>query len=518
MAICYTKDMVAKISVSRCGSSFNSEREMQRHRKACEACRTIWNSKRSDIQRQEGSNKSIRAAERWAELDKLAPRIIELRNQWPAPNKKEMSSLLGIPIDVLEKIVKRNGIQTKSKAIPKNIIAKAIELRALGMKAEEISNQTGIKAGTLPSIFLRNKVKLDHQQRSKNSNKKLKYSREEAERVVQLQGGVLINEPFDTRMTGSLNFTCRCGRSFTALLSDVIRGFTRSCGCIKSFDQLELAETIESWGLKTIKNDRSTIYPKEIDILIPDLKIGIEYCGLHWHGERRNGLYAKVKHLEKLDLCEKAGIRLITIFSSEWLTKRRAAEGFLKSTLGLKSEKLGARETTLRTVSESEAILFLEENHLLGSTNSGCEHIGLYLGERLVSLASFSSRNDEWTMTRYCLGDGVSVVGGFQKLLSAFRTSHPEVKSLVTFSDKRWSRGEIYLRNGFTKIRDVPPSYWYFKENGLGEIFHKSNFRKAKIVNKYGPLLPNETEWEAMVRNRYDRIWDCGLIKWELVL
>ena len=51
---------------------------------------------------------------------------------------------------------------------------------------------------------------------------------------------------------------------------------------------------------------------KEIDILIPDLKIGIEYNGLFWHNENRKG--KTPVHLEKLEMCKNNGYNLIQIF------------------------------------------------------------------------------------------------------------------------------------------------------------------------------------------------------------
>jgi len=508
-----------KEAKSRCGATFPSEKAMQRHRKECPGCKEAWTKELKDLQTKEAKAKTLRAAERWAELDKLVPQIIELRDQWPFPNKEEISKILGIPFDTLGELIKRNNIQITARSIPYHVIEKAIGLRSKGETSQAISAQTGIKNGTLAAVFSRSGVKLTEEQRLKiaSTSKPLKYSREEVEQAIRVNG-IALDEPADTRMTGTLRFICRCGRKFSCLMSDAIRGFTRSCGCVKSFDQLELAELIESWGIPVIKNDRSVITPKEIDIWIPSLKIGIEYCGLHWHGERVNGSYARVKHLEKLELCEKAGIRLITIFSSEWLTKRQATEGFLRSILGVHCQRVGARKTSVVTVTESQAVTFLDANHILGSTKSGCEHLGLEVDGDLVSLASFSLRKNEWTMTRYCLKSGVSVTGGFQKLIYAFKKLHPEAKSLVTFSDRRWSLGEIYRRNGFKQIHVTPQSYWYFKENGLGEIYHKSNFRKDKIGRILGSILPGETEWEAMLRFRYDRIWDCGLVKWELKL
>lgn len=69
-----------------------------------------------------------------------------------------------------------------------------------------------------------------------------------------------------------------------------------------------------------IHNDRTILKPKEIDIYIPELKIGIEYNGLYWHSIE-NGT-DKYSHRNKSLACRKLGIRLIHIFEFEDLDEQ----------------------------------------------------------------------------------------------------------------------------------------------------------------------------------------------------
>ena len=57
-----------------------------------------------------------------------------------------------------------------------------------------------------------------------------------------------------------------------------------------------------------------TIGTKDIDIYIPSLKLGIEVNGDYWHSQKRKD---KGYHLNKTNLCESKGIRLIHIWESE---------------------------------------------------------------------------------------------------------------------------------------------------------------------------------------------------------
>lgn len=87
-------------------------------------------------------------------------------------------------------------------------------------------------------------------------------------------------------------------------------------GSGQSYIELDLIEFIKSFYDKQVRhNDRKAIRPKELDIYLPDLKLGIEYNGNYWHSIE-NGT-AKDTHLKKSLLCREQGIRLIHIYEFE---------------------------------------------------------------------------------------------------------------------------------------------------------------------------------------------------------
>ena len=64
----------------------------------------------------------------------------------------------------------------------------------------------------------------------------------------------------------------------------------------------------------------------------------------------------------------------------------------------------------------------------------------------------------------------------------------------------------------FKKEYITPPDYFYIKKN---KRFHKFNFRKKKLLKKYPNILnENMTETEMVKELGYDKIWNCGLIKY----
>ena len=62
--------------------------------------------------------------------------------------------------------------------------------------------------------------------------------------------------------------------------------------------------------------------------------------------------------------------------------------------------------------------------------------------------------------------------------------------------------------------KDTDPNYFYFKP-GYAVRFHRFGFRKSVLDNKLDLFIPELTEWENMKLNGYDRIWDCGSLKYE---
>lgn len=318
-------------------------------------------------------------------------------------------------------------------------------------------------------------------------------------------------------------FECVCKKTYFPSLNNVLKFRHNSCGCVKSKPQEEINQFIKGLGFETLFNDRETIPPLELDVFIPEKAIAIEYCGLYWHGEKNNGSKARKKHLDKLKMCQEKEIRLITIFEDEWLLKQKQVQAYLKAILGKTEIKISARKCVIREVDNSIANLFNEENHIQGKSNG--KHYGLYSNDELVCLATFAkpgaSRNahknnqNKIELMRYTNKINYSVRGGLGKLLKHFLIHNPIIQEVVSYSDNRWSNGNLYEKLGFIKINSGNPSYFYFKERSL-ERFHRYNFTKHRAIELFGGNPEIETEWSIMSKNGYDRIWDCGSTKWSM--
>lgn len=290
------------------------------------------------------------------------------------------------------------------------------------------------------------------------------------------------------------------------------------CSRHVSKGQVEVADFLKSLGLPVVSGERRLLSGWEIDALVPEYNLGIEYCGLRWHSE---SFKPRDYHLEKLTRAQTAGIRLVTLFEHEWISRKAVVKAFLSSMLGRFVSRIGARKTQIEALSWGEASAFLDAHHIQGASVRGQILLGLRLGTDLVAVmvCQYSKprhagpKEPRWELTRYCVRSGYQVIGGFQKLWSRFiETVRPDF--VVSFSDRRWSEGGLYLRSGFTKDGSTAPSYTYFVNGKSDRVFHKSLFQRSRIESRLGPILSGETEYDAMKRFGFDRIWDCGLDRW----
>jgi len=308
----------------------------------------------------------------------------------------------------------------------------------------------------------------------------------------------------DTRHTGVLrqtvNFLLRSGCSPCHVCHPVNR--------YRSSGENEVAEFIKSVYAGEVHTNRKYL-GTEVDIIIPDLKLGIEYNGVYWHGELRK---EPGYHKQKKILIQDMGYELIHIWEDDWANpaKRAIIESKLLHKLGLTPHRVGARQCEVVQVSQAEATAFMQENHLHGSVNAK-HRIGLrYMGE-LVMLCTWGAprkaisggHSAEYELLRMATKKRWSVSGGFAKILSAFRQGHSG--EILTYADCDWTNtaSNGYLSTGFRYVKWTSPGYhWVVR----GIRHNRMSFMRSKIRD----IQPSETVEEYMHTRGYWRIWNSG--------
>jgi hypothetical protein len=275
----------------------------------------------------------------------------------------------------------------------------------------------------------------------------------------------------------------------------------------------EILEYVTSiYSGQIIRNNRSILKRREIDIWLPDLNLGIEVDGVFWHSELvllDNG-YEKTKGHQKYQSCKELGIQLITIYDIEWINSPEIVKSRLSAILNSFQTTIGARQTQVKELTTQEARKFLENSHLQGSVGASVK-LGLVHNSDLVACMTFSKSNKArgqtgWEIARFATKPYTQIHGAASKLFKHFiNTYQPD--SVVSFSDNRWSNGAVYQKLGFELASPGTPGYWYFRPNDT-KLYHRYGLRKTADDDQ------SLTEWQNRINQGWNRIWDCGHAKW----
>ena len=111
-----------------------------------------------------------------------------------------------------------------------------------------------------------------------------------------------------------------CGRVFEIEANSFLNG--HGCpyhNCNSSLMEKEIADYINSLGVKVETNDRKLLGGMEIDIYLPTEKIAFEFNGIFWHDERNKPKdYHQGKQIKRIE----KGAGLVYIFEKEWIKEK----------------------------------------------------------------------------------------------------------------------------------------------------------------------------------------------------
>lgn len=241
------------------------------------------------------------------------------------------------------------------------------------------------------------------------------------------------------------------------------------------------------------------------DLYFPDKNLAVDFHGAYWHSERHQ---TTTGTRDKIQAFRQQGVKILTFFWGQCFDN--AHLNIIRHHLGETNRRIYARKCELV---QGDFRDFYGNNHLLGKPRSGNGWGLTYQGE-LVAAGTFKRwQGNGWNMTRFANAPDTQVVGGFGKILKAFRKVNQE--RLVTFSDNLISDGGLYRRLGFEQEAELRPDYWYQRNN---EVLHnKRKFRHSKLAKMQDfDYNPEETEHQNCLRNGYRRVYDAGKIRWVL--
>ena len=273
----------------------------------------------------------------------------------------------------------------------------------------------------------------------------------------------------------------------------------------------------------------------EIDLYDPVAKVGLEYHGIWAHSTAtKSNKEATRIHEHKANLCDANGVQLIQLYETEWLQKRDIVMDKLNAIFHKDMKRVYARKLKVvlmnDPVNRKSALEFLDRNHIQGKASSQWA-VGLCDGIELVAVCTFKygtayanggqAKGTEcyWELNRYATKLGYSVVGGLSRCIKSFVRNHPEVHTIVSFADRRWTSPirSAYSSSGFVEKERIRPNYMYSDLNAMHPLRNKQYMRKSSIAKRGESCYsPDKTETEMSRELGFYKIYDAGKIRYEM--
>lgn len=448
-------------------------------------------------------------------------------HEWETTPTVFLNSKYGCPICAYNGVSMTNSLNTKIfKDRVKNIVGN--EYKVLG---EYINNSTKIemqheKCGKTfqitPQHFL------DRQNCVFCSNELKRKSQDEfVKEVLELTGSeyTVLGEYIGTCKKILIRHNNKSCNNYEYMVkpNDFLSNNNRCPKCAASQStsraELEITEFIKQYYKgEVVTSDRTILSGSEIDIYLPELKLGIEYNGYYWHCDK---FKEKNYHLNKLQKAHEAGINLLFIDEIDWLNKQDICKSRILYNLNAVNNRLYARKTEIFIPTVAQEREFLNINHIQGYIASSLK-IGLKFDNKMVAILTFaksrknvnqSGNNDSLELLRYATDISLTVVGGFSKLLKyskeIIKENYPDVNKIKTFSDNNLSYGNLYEKNGFILDHVSKPSYFYIYQNVKVNRF---SFRKSELKRRF-PEYYQEGLTEFQIADSIPnlfRVWNTG--------
>lgn len=236
----------------------------------------------------------------------------------------------------------------------------------------------------------------------------------------------------------------------------------------------------------------------------------------------REGIIKNKKYfIDMKNEYKKEGYRLIIIYENEFREKSEIIISKIKNiTHQQRLPSIMARKCTIKEIDPEIKSKFLDQHHIQGKSPSNI-NLGAFFEDKLIAvmtfvkprvLLGFKNKNYDgiFELARYVSDNNYLTPGMASKLLAYFKNNY-NWKEIFSYADLRWSDGDIYFKLGFKLDSIVMQNYHYIIN---GKIKHRWGYRKDKLkelfVEKYDPSL---TEYKNMINFGYDRVWDCGNLK-----
>ena len=280
----------------------------------------------------------------------------------------------------------------------------------------------------------------------------------------------------------------------------------------------QIQEFLDNNNIKYHTHNRSILKNNEIDILLDDFPIAIEFDGNLWHTENF-GKKDKFYHLNKTNICNQNNIDLIHIFEDELKYKKDLVFKMLGDILNINNKKQICEDMTfyeIKEITENDFEFFLDENSLQ-IFNKADKYIILCYRNEIICGISFNERNEKCIIVNNF--NKISDVFPYSLIISYISQKYDKFNEIIGYADRRWYNKErnIYNSLNFIFLDYVEPIYYLYNKNNNKSIrFNRNDIEKFK--NNF-EIDEDITDVDKILNKiNFDKIWNCGFIKYKLDL
>lgn len=276
--------------------------------------------------------------------------------------------------------------------------------------------------------------------------------------------------------------------------------------------ELTIKEILNKLGFKEHEdfnhNDRSIIYPLEIDFYVRNLNVGIEVSPTYTHNSKEGwaregrGL-EKDYHYNKLMKCEKEKVKLLTVF--DW-TNTQELEKVLINALELKNKTKSDELNKYEYIDNHKwNNNYKESLNIEHDTFKGDNYRRIAIKKNDFIIASFVllENKNEAIIKTYNISKEESFKDLFKFFIDNYTNSNKNVKCLKITTDSSLTINDNYENIGFEIANEIEPRLHY--HNIKKDIYIKS----SQTINKYKEILDN---------NSFLPVYDCGHREWMMIL
>jgi len=243
---------------------------------------------------------------------------------------------------------------------------------------------------------------------------------------------------------------------------------------------------------------------------IPSRRLAFEYNGLYWHSSLQECMYPGY-HLDKTLEAERLGIRLVHIWSDDWILKPEIMQAKIRSLLNIKPPStVYARNCAVMVPTALQKQEFYQKNHIKGDGAGRVSYALQASDMSIVAMATFKVLGEGvFDLNRFAVDISTHVPGAFSKLLAHFKRNN-DWTSITTYADRSWSQGNVYKVSGFTLAHTTPPAF-HGLEYGFSQRVSRRAYTHARLASRFPQSYdPTKTQLENMDLAGVPVIYDCG--------